>query len=53
MIGLTHYARRDMALDAHLASDDDARMRKVIVLAEAKYFEQTLVREATPRKAPV
>ena len=53
MIGRTLYARRGMALDGHLASDDDTRMRKVIVLAEAKYFEQTLAREAKPRKAPV
>jgi AcrR family transcriptional regulator len=42
VVDLTLYALRGMALDAHLASEDDVRARKALVLGQAKYLEASL-----------
>jgi AcrR family transcriptional regulator len=42
LLDLTLYALRGMALDAHLASDDELRARVELILGMADYLEQAL-----------
>jgi AcrR family transcriptional regulator len=42
LLDLVLYALRGMALDAHLASDDERRARVELILGMAKYLEQAL-----------
>lgn len=51
VLDLTLYALRGMALDAHLATDDELRARKELVVGQAKYLEASLRGSDQPRKA--
>ena len=42
LLDLTMYALRGMALDAHLADDDERQARKALILGLARYLESAL-----------
>ncbi len=51
ILDLTLYALRGMALDAHLASEDEQRARRELVLGQATYLRQSLGGSADHGKA--
>lgn len=51
ILDVTLYALRGMAVDAHLATDEELRARRELILGQAKYLKHSLVDNDDHRKA--
>ncbi len=51
VLDLTLYALRGMALDAHLADEDELRVRKDLIVGQAKFLQASLTGSDQHRKA--